>query len=140
MSSGQRSALSEVVVEVQQDGGREQVSVQSQLFELEVVVPDVVLAERAAHVQRRPVVFPGVAAGVRVVAQVTLPDLSQSLLRTHLRSNSTPCLWFLCFLTFSCRVQGLSNTLTSPGGKQTKVLKPQVQILTAAILVFQSQK
>lgn len=53
-----------------------------------VVVEDVVLAERPAHVQTHPAVFPGVAAGVRVVGQVTLQDLSQSLLRAHLRSSS----------------------------------------------------
>ena len=65
---------------MEEDGGGEQVPVQSQLLELVVVVGDVVLAERPAHVQSRSAMFPGVAAGVRVVEQVTLEDLSQSLL------------------------------------------------------------
>lgn len=75
-----RSSFREVIVEVEQDGGGEQVWVQSELLELAVVVEDVVLAERPAHVQNGSVMFPGVAAGVTVVAQVTLEDLSQSLL------------------------------------------------------------
>lgn len=65
---------------MEEDGGGEEVSVEPQLLELVVVVGDVVLAERPAHVQARSAVFPGVAAGVGVVAQVTLQDLSQSLL------------------------------------------------------------
>lgn len=65
---------------MEEDGGGEEVSVQSQLLELEIVVGDVVLAERPAHVQAGSSMFPGVAAGVGVVAQVTLKDLSQSLL------------------------------------------------------------
>lgn len=77
---GQRSALSEVIVEVEQEGWGEKVPVQSQLLHLEVFIGHVVLAERQAHVQTGSSVFPGVASGVSVVAQVTLKDLSQSLL------------------------------------------------------------
>lgn len=66
------SALSEVIIEVQQDSGGELVRVQSELLELLVLVQDVVLAKCAAHIQDNSVVFPGVAAGMSVVAQVTL--------------------------------------------------------------------
>lgn len=79
------SSFGEVVVEVELDGGGELVRVQPQLLELAVVVGDVVLVQSLAHVQHGAVVFPGVAVGVGVVAQVTLEDLRQSLLRTHLQ-------------------------------------------------------
>lgn len=75
-----RSSLGEVIVEVEQDSGGEQVWVQSEVLGLAVIVEDIVLAERPAHVQTGSVMFPGIAAGVTVVAQVTLEDLSQSLL------------------------------------------------------------
>lgn len=79
------SALSEVIIEVQQDSRGKLVRVQSELLELLVLVKDVVVAECAAHIQDNSVVFPGVAAGMSVVAQVTLQDLWQCLLRTHLK-------------------------------------------------------
>lgn len=79
------SALSEVIIEVQQDSRGKLVRVQSELLELLVLVQDIVLAECAGHIQDNSVVFPGVAAGMSVVAQVTLQDLCQRLLRTHLR-------------------------------------------------------
>lgn len=66
------SALREVIIEVQQDRRGELVWVQSKLLQLLVLIRDVVLAECAAHVQDNAIVFPGVAAGVRVVAQVSL--------------------------------------------------------------------
>lgn len=66
------SALSEVIIEVQQDSRGELVRVQSELLELLVLVQNIVLAECAAHIQDNSVVFPGVAAGMSVVAQVTL--------------------------------------------------------------------
>lgn len=79
------SALSEVIIKVQQDSRGKLVRVQSELLELLVLVQDIVLAECAGHIQDNSVVFPGVAAGMSVVAQVTLQDLCQRLLRTHLR-------------------------------------------------------
>lgn len=66
------SALCEVIVEVQQDRRGELVWVQSKLLQLLVLIQDIVLAECAAHIQDYAIVFPGVAAGVRVVAQVSL--------------------------------------------------------------------
>lgn len=65
---------------MEEDGGGECVSVQTQLFELEVIVWDIVLTQRLVHVQDGTVIFPGVAAGMRVVSQVALQDLVQSLL------------------------------------------------------------
>lgn len=65
---------------MEEDGRCEHVSVQPQLLQLGVIVRDVVLAERLAHVQAGSSVFPRVAAGMRVVAQVSLKDLVQSLL------------------------------------------------------------
>ena len=64
----QRSSLCEVITEVEEDGGDEEVSVQSQLLELVVFIRDVVFTERPAHVQTSSFMFPDVAAGVRVVA------------------------------------------------------------------------
>lgn len=57
---------------MEHDGGGEVLRVQPQPQELVVHVGDVVLAESLAHVQIGVVVFPGVAAGVSVVAQEAL--------------------------------------------------------------------
>lgn len=78
------SAFCEVIVEVQQDRRSELIWVQSKLLKLLILIQDVVLAQCAAHVQYNAIIFPSVAASVRVVAQVSLQDLSQGLLRAHL--------------------------------------------------------
>lgn len=66
------SAFCQVIIEVQQDGGSELIRIESKLLQLLILVQDVVLAQCAAHVQDAATVLPSVAAGVRVVAQVSL--------------------------------------------------------------------
>ena len=65
---------------MEEEGGDEEVAVQSQLLQLVVFIRDVVFTERPAHVQTYSFMFPAVATGVRVVAEVTLEDFVQSLL------------------------------------------------------------
>ena len=78
------SQLGEVVVEVQADGGGEEVPVQPAAVHVGVLVRDPVLPQGAVHEERGARVLPGVAAGVRVVAHVAMQHLLQRLLRTHL--------------------------------------------------------
>lgn len=66
------SALCEVIIKVQKDCRSELIWVQSKLLKLLILIQDVVVAQCAAHVQDSAIIFPSVAAGVRVVAQVSL--------------------------------------------------------------------
>lgn len=71
--------FSEVVVKIQTYGWREEVTVWASAVKL-ILFRDAVFTQSFAHVQIYAIVFPSVACGMGIVAQVSLKNLIQGLL------------------------------------------------------------
>lgn len=87
--------FSEVVVEIQTYGWREEVTRWASAVKL-ILFRDAVFTQGLAHVQIYAIVLPGVACCMGIVAQVSLENLIQSLLRANLlRKQQLRTIWLL---------------------------------------------